>query len=153
MLESDFFFFILNNMPWIWLFLLIILAVIESFTLALTTIWFAAGAFVMVFLSFLHIPLPVQIVLFALISCVLLIFTRPLALKKLNIKRLAANADSLIGASVLVQDAVTELKKGSAKINGIVWNAESEDGQAIESGTKCTITAIKGNTLVLRRSL
>ncbi len=150
---TDFCFLVFNNMPWAWLILTVAFAVIEALTLSLTTIWFALGAFAMIFLSFMPIPFPVQIILFALISSVLLVFTRPIALKKLNTKKLAANADSLIGTQAVVLDAVGEQQKGSVKIKGIVWNAESEDGQAIESGIKCTIIEIKGNTLVLRRTL
>ncbi len=152
---ADFSFLIWNNMPWVWLALVVIFAVIEALTMSLTTIWFALGAVAMIFLSMAHIPLPVQIILFALISCVLLVFTRPVAIKKLNMKNSLTNADSLIGMQVVVQDAIEEMKKGTVKINGVVWNAIADNsGEAnIQSGTKCTVTAIKGNTLVLRRTL
>ncbi|MCR5761747.1 MAG: NfeD family protein [Treponema sp.] len=150
---TDFCFLLWNNMPWVWLVLAIVFILIESLTMALTTIWFAIGAFIMIFLAFLPIPFPAQIVIFAIISCALLIFTRPLALKKFNAKNIATNANSLIGTQVIVQDAITEFQKGSVKINGITWNAEEENGQSVEPGTKCEVTEIKGNTLVLRRSL
>ena len=145
-------------MPWVWLGLAVIFAVIEALTLSLTTIWFALGAAVMIFLSMVHIPLPAQAVLFAVISFALLVFTRPVAVRKLNLRKSATNSDTLIGMQVVVQDAVQEMKKGSVTVNGVVWSAQAElsaenQENSIPSGTRCTVTAIKGNTLILRRTL
>ena len=41
---------LLDNLPWFWVAVTIICVVIESLTLALTTIWFGISAFLMVFL-------------------------------------------------------------------------------------------------------
>ena len=41
--------FILNNLPWFWLIVVVLCIVIESLSMALTTIWFACGAFAMIF--------------------------------------------------------------------------------------------------------
>ena len=49
-------FFDYRIMKWIWVALVVIFALIEAFTMGLTTIWFALAALVMVFLSFLKIP-------------------------------------------------------------------------------------------------
>jgi membrane protein implicated in regulation of membrane protease activity len=70
------------HMRWIWLAIMVILVIIEVFTLGLTTIWFALAALLMVFLSFLPIPLIPQLIIFLAISAALLIFTRPIAIKK-----------------------------------------------------------------------
>ena len=75
---------ILNNLPWFWLSMVIIFTVIEVFTAGLTTIWFAIGSVPMIFLSYLPIPFLYQVLLMLVISIVLLIFTRPFAVKKLN---------------------------------------------------------------------
>ena len=79
--------FILEYLPWFWLFLVILFTAIEVATFGLATIWFALGALVMLFLSPLPIPFLWQILLFLIISSVLLIFTRPVAVKKLKVGR------------------------------------------------------------------
>ena len=139
---------ILNNLPWFWLIVVVLCIVIESLTMALTTIWFACGAFMMIFLSLAPIPFRWQLFIFVAISLALLIFTRPLAAKKLA-KKMPTNADSLIGKKVLVVQRMTELDKGAVKAGGIVWTARAEKGQRIEKGAECEVVRIEGNTAVV----
>ena len=104
----------------------------------------------MIFLSFAPIPGKWQLLIFTLLSCLLLVFTRPIALKKLKKKQVATNSDSLIGKRAELLEPVTELDKGSLKANGIIWSAKSEDGTAIPAGTECVIKSIEGNTLLVQ---
>ena len=55
---------ILDNLPWVWFAVTVLCAGFEALTLGLTTVWFALGALVMVFLSLLPIPPVVQVLLF-----------------------------------------------------------------------------------------
>ena len=135
---------------WIWVALVIVFAVIEACTFGLTTVWFALAALVMVFLSFLNISLPVQGLLFLAISAVLLIFTRPLAVKKFKIGREKTNVDSLVGKQVLVIKTISEFEKGEVKLNGIVWSAHSDASAEITKGTKCEVVRIEGVQLIVR---
>jgi len=138
------------QMHWIWVALVIIFAVIEAFTFGLTTIWFAISAFVMVFLSFLKIPLPVQIIIFLLISGVLLFFTRPIAVKKFKSGKVKTNVDSLVGMHALVTRKISEFDRGEVKLNGQFWTARSEDGSTINEGTKCEVVRIEGVQAIVR---
>jgi len=138
------------QMHWIWVALVIIFAVIEAFTFGLTTIWFAISAFVMVFLSFLKIPLPVQIIIFLLISGVLLFFTRPIAVKKFKTGRVKTNVDSLVGMHALVTRKISEFDRGEVKLNGQFWTARSEDGSTINEGIKCEVVRIEGVQAIVR---
>ena len=70
--------------PIIWLVILAVLVVIEIITLGLTTIWFAGGALAALVVSLLGGPIWLQILLFIGVSVILLIFTRPLAVRYLN---------------------------------------------------------------------
>jgi len=135
---------------WIWVALVIIFALIEVFTLGLTTVWFAIAALVMVFLSFFPIPLTAQILIFLAIAALLLIFTRPVAIKKLKIGREKTNVDSLIGKHALVVKAIGEFERGEAKINGQIWSARSEDNNTIAEGAKCEILRIEGVQIIVR---
>ena len=142
--------FILSGLPWFWLAVMVVCVLIELFTMGLTTIWFALGALVMVFLSFTHIPFKWQLLIFAVISLVLLIYTRPLVLKKFNFKKAATNADRLIGRRALVVSPIKELEKGAVKIDGVEWSAASYDGSCIEAGTQCEIVSIEGVTVKVK---
>jgi membrane protein implicated in regulation of membrane protease activity len=130
--------------------MVIIFAVIEVITFGLTTVWFAIAALVMVFLSFLKIPLAVQVLIFLAISAVLLIFTRPLAIKKFKMGKEKTNVDSLIGKHVLITKTISEFEKGEVKVNGLVWAARSENNTDITEGTKCEIVRIEGVQLIVR---
>jgi membrane protein implicated in regulation of membrane protease activity len=138
------------SMRWIWVALVIVFALIEVFTLGLYTVWFALAALVMVFLSLLDIPLSVQLLIFLAISSVLLIFTRPLAIKKLKLGREKTNVDSLVGMHALVTRAIREFEKGEVKLNGQFWSARAEDNSAVPEGTKCEVVKIEGVQAIVR---
>ena len=138
------------SIRWIWVALTVILAIIEVFTLGLTTIWFALAALVMVFLSFLPIPIVFQILIFLAISAVLLIFTRPVALKKFRTGREKTNVDSLIGKYALVTKKIGEFDNGEVKLNGQIWSARSENGSELNEGTKCEVVRIEGVHAIVR---
>ena len=129
---------------WIWVGLTILFALIEIFTLGLTTVWFALAALVMVFLSFLNIPFSWQILIFLVISAALLIFTRPLAIKKLKAGKEKTNVDSLVGRHALVTKQISEFEKGEIKINGVYWSAHTEGNTEMKEGDKCVIVRIEG---------
>lgn len=144
--------FFFDWLPWVWLALCVIFGVVEAMTFSLTTIWFAFSALVMVFLSFLRIPLPVQLLVFASVSAILMIFTRPLIQRKLMVKKTRTNIDALAGKKVLLSEKISGGCKGQAAINGVVWNVMSEDGGEIEAGTECEIVGVRGATLVVRKA-
>jgi membrane protein implicated in regulation of membrane protease activity len=132
------------SVRWIWVAMVIILTLVEDFTLGLTTIWFALSALVMVFLSFLPIPLTAQILIFLIIAAALLIFTRPVAIKKFKMGKEKTNVDSLIGKDALVIKTIAEFEKGEVKLNGQIWSAMSEDNTEIKEGTRCRVIRIEG---------
>jgi len=135
---------------WIWLALTVLFAVIEGLTLGLTTIWFALGALVMIFISFLPIPLVFQIMIFLAISTAFLIFTRPLALKKFKTGKEKTNVDSLIGKNALVTKKITEFEKGEIKLSGQIWSARAEESAILEEGAKCTVIRIEGVQAIVK---
>lgn len=141
---------LLNYLPWIWLGVAILCLLIEGFTFSLTTVWFAVGAIVMIFLSLTHMPFQWQVLIFLVISLILLIFTRPFAVKKLHVKKTPTNSDALIGKKVIVTERITDLERGAVKLNGVVWTASSENGETIEKGTECSVVDIQGATAVVK---
>lgn len=141
----------MNNLPWFWLGMVIVFTVIEIFTAGLTTIWFAIGSIPMIFLSFLPIPFLYQVLIMLVISIVLLIFTRPFFVKKLNANKEKTNVDALIGKTALVTKKITKFEKGEVKIDGKIWTAKSVSDEDIEEGTECLLQSIEGVTAIVSK--
>ena len=72
------------SMVLFWLAVMVIMLIIEIATLGITTIWFAGGALVAFVLAMFNVPFLVQIFVFLIVSFILLIFTRPVAVKYFN---------------------------------------------------------------------
>ena len=137
---------------WFWLAICVICIVIEVSTLSLTTIWFAIGAFAMVFISMIAMPFQYQLLIFTAISVIPMIFTRPIAVKKLAVKRSATNSDSIIGKKAIVTEKITPLEKGAIKVNGLIWTAKVQDESEFAAGDLCEIVSIEGATAVVKKA-
>lgn len=140
-----------DNLPWFWVAVTIICVVIESLTLALTTIWFGISAFVMVFLAFTPLPFPAQLFIFVALAMVLLIFTRPVVKQKINQKKIATNYERIIGQIAVVTKKITATDKGSVKINGMEWTAAVREDVVLEEGSKCIVEEIAGVTAYVKQ--
>ena len=136
-----------------WLILFVILLVIEILTMGLTTIWFAGGALVAFILAFVGFGLPVQIIVFLLVSIGLLVLTRPIAMKFFNQERQKTNAESLIGQKAIVLERIDTLHgTGRAEVNGMEWSAKTDDsGETIDAGEVVVIEGIQGVKLIVRK--
>ncbi len=135
----------------VWLIILLAMLIMEVATMGLATIWFAGGALVATILAALGVMLPVQIIVFLLVSIILLFFTRPIALKYFNKERTKTNVDSLTGKHAIVVEEVDNLKnKGKATLNGMEWSVKAvEDGMVIPEGAVVTIAAVSGVKLIV----
>ena len=132
--------------PFYWLIALVVLLIIEIITLGLTTIWFAGGALVAFIAAMLQAPLPVQIVLFFVVSLVLLIFTRPIAERYFNANRQKTNVNSMIGKEAKVTADIDNFDQtGQVMIGSVEWTARSEeDGVKIAAGSRVEICRVEG---------
>lgn len=137
--------------PIYWLIAVAVLLVLEILTLGLTTIWFAGGAFVAFIAGMCHAPLWLQMVLFLVVSIVLLIFTRPVAEKKLNASRVKTNVDSLIGKYGKVLEEIDNFNQtGKVLLNGMEWTARSEQPERkIPPEAKVEVKEVKGAHVVV----
>lgn len=135
-----------------WLGAAAILIVIEIITMGLTTIWFAGGALVSAVMAAFSLPLWSQIIAFAIVSVILLILTRPWALKYLNSRTVRTNVDSLIGQTALVTQDIDNLNaKGQVKVKGQIWTARSiSDDVQLHEGQKVTIESISGVKVIVK---
>lgn len=135
-----------------WLALFIVLIVIEILTMGLTTIWFAGGALIALLLAFAGFGLPVQIAVFFIVSIILLLLTRPIAMKYFNTERQKTNAESLIGQQALVlADVDTLHASGLVKVNGQEWSAKTEESDGfIPKDSIVSIEGIQGVKLIVK---
>ena len=135
-----------------WLILFVVLLVIEIVTLGLTTIWFAGGAVAAFILALVGFGLPVQIVVFLVVSIVLLVVTRPLALKYFNQERQLTNAESLIGQKAVVIEKVdTVHNSGRVVVNGQEWSAKTDEPDGvIETENVVSVEGIQGVKLIVK---
>lgn len=136
-----------------WLILFVTLLIIEILTMGLTTIWFAGGAIIAYVLAFVGFDLPVQIIAFLLVSILLLVLTRPIAMKFFNQQRQRTNAESLIGQKAVVREDIDTLRGvGRVEVNGMEWSAKTDEPEdTIKAGTIVVIEGIQGVKLIVRK--
>ena len=139
-----------NIMPWIWLGILILSCIVEAITFSLTSIWAAIAALPLIFISKTPLDIKWQLLIFVVLTTVLVIFTRPFAVKKLKIGKSKTNVDSIIGQEVLVTKSIKKFDKGLVKAkNGVIWTAKSKDDSEIEKGSNAKVISVEGNTLTI----
>ena len=134
-----------------WLIAFLVFVGIEIATFALTTVWFAGGALVGLILYLMGASLEVQLSVFAAVSFLLLLLTRPLALQYVNRHVKKTNAESLVGKRAKITEVVdNEAGTGAAVVNGQEWPARAaEAGGKIPVGTSVTIREIEGVKLIV----
>lgn len=137
--------------PFIWLAILAVLLVTEAITAGLTTIWFAGGALVAAVASYFGAGLITQLMLFLCVSLVLLIFTRPAAVKFMNKGVTKTNAESLIGRKAVVIQTIDNLAQtGQVRISDIEWMARTaSDGIVIPENAVVMVKEIQGVKLIV----
>lgn len=135
----------------IWLVLLILFIAIEAGTLGLTSIWFAGGALTALIVAALGGPVWLQVILFLLAALVLLIFTRPIAMKYFNRERIKTNVESVVGRQGIVTDEIDNLQgKGTVVVYGQEWSARScQEGVIIPEGAVVVVEAVSGVKLMV----
>ena len=136
-----------------WLAAMVIFGVIEAATATLTTIWMAIAALLAAGISAFNVPILVQLLSFAVVSAVLVIFTRPLAKRFLDGKIVPTNADRIINAKgVVVKEILPEEGMGQIKVMGQVWSAKSNDKEPISQGEDIVVLGIEGVCAIVERS-
>ena len=130
--------------PLIWLAVALVMLIIEAATVQMVSIWFCLGA------AILGGSIPVQIVVFVVISGVTLAFTRKFVKKVLRVKKTPTNADSVIGAiGQVVEPIDDEAGTGRIKVEGMDWSARTTDGSKLPEGVKVKVKAIAGVKLMV----
>lgn len=136
-----------------WLVIFVVLLLIEIFTMGLTTIWFAVGSLCSFGAALLGFGIPTQIGIFFVVSIVLLIATRPIAMKHFNKAREKTNVESLIGQTAKVMEDIDETHGvGRVIVNGQEWAAKADTKEeCLQKGDIVSIMGIQGVKLIVTK--
>ena len=140
-------------MVWIWLAVFVITVCVEAATQDFVSIWFAMGSLIALAICYFA-PFYVEIIVFAVISLVSLILTRPLVKKLMDRNERYTNTDEFVGKRTILEKRVSKFNAGEVKINGIIYSAILPEAETadIEQGTVVEIVALKGNKIIVRKT-
>lgn len=136
----------------LWGIVLIAGVIVEIVTVQFVSIWFACASLVSMIMAGLGTPRWLQLLVFAAITTILLLLTRPIV-SRFRGGYVRTNADMNVGKTALVTEEIkNELSKGRATIDGVSWKAVSEDGSSIGCGEVVVIKDIDGAKLIVAKS-
>ena len=135
-----------------WLVFLIILLIVEIITVGLTSIWAAGGALAALILNILGLSLMWQVAAFFAVTFVLLIFTRPFAVRFINTQREKTNYEGIIGKTIRIAERVDNIRQtGMAIVNGQEWTVRAErDDLILEPEMLAKVVNISGVKLIVK---
>ena len=129
----------------IWLVLLVVFLIVEAFTVATVSLWFAGGALAALLTALVGGPVWLQAALFLAVSAVLLACLRPLVRKHFTPKIHSTNVDAVVGKRGYITVSIdNDAASGTVKLGGMEWTARSADGKRIEAGTLVEVCRIEG---------
>lgn len=135
---------------YVWLVLLILFLMAEGATVALVSLWFAAGALAAIIAALLGASVGLQLALFLVVSVALLAMLRPVLKKYVNPKIQRTNVAALVGQECTVIEAIDNLAAtGRVKMGGMTWSARSIGEENIPAGTVVKIEAVQGVKLLV----
>ena len=93
------------------------------------------------------------IVLFLVVSIVLLVLTRPVALKYFNNKRQSTNVESMIGRQGVVLETIDTIKsQGLVEVDGETWSARTDEPEGvIPKDTVVSVEGVQGVKLIVKK--
>ena len=100
-------------------------------------------------------PVWLQVVLFLAGSALLLLLTRPMAVKMMYKGTVRTNADSLIGKEAVVTEKIDNLHStGTVQVNGQEWTARSVNPEhVIEKEEIVMVRSIEGVKLIVGKRI
>lgn len=139
--------------PYFWLFAFALLLLAEAATMGLATIWFAGGSLAAFAVNLLGGNQWFQVGTFLAVSFVLLVFTRPLAVRYINQNREKTNVDGLICKTAVATEDIDNIQaKGRVQVNGLSWAARTEGGDTvIRKGEIVEVLSIEGVKLIVKK--
>ncbi|HEX3068124.1 MAG TPA: NfeD family protein [Thermoanaerobaculia bacterium] len=138
---------------WFWVLLAFLLLTVEFFATTAHIGFFAVGAFIVAILVGLGLPIPLwaQLLTFAISSVVLLIFVRPVVVRKLGLSKTHV-VDTMVGEQAIVLVDLAVAAEGKAEMRGSTWTARNVGETQLLKGQRCVVEKVVGLTLYVRAS-
>lgn len=135
-----------------WILVAVICGAIEIFTVGFWFLWLAIAAVVVALLvQFGLLPtLEMQLLIFAIFTLLLIIFTRPLIMRFVKSNDKVSNVKALIGQHGITITPIVPMQFGQVKVNGEVWTAIAEE--ELEENTRVEVIGIDGVKLLVKKS-
>ena len=144
---------------WLWLGAIVLFGVAEVVTESMVSIWFVAGSLAALFTCMSGwslgglTPEATQVLLFAVVSALALVITRPLVRRFLSRPHIPTNSDRLLGmVAKVTEDVDNDRASGAVYVDGKTWTARSADGAVIPAGTQVKVQKIEGVKLLVQFS-
>ena len=136
---------------WVWVLAAFLLLIIEFFTTTAHVGFFAVGAFLVAILVSLNAggPLWFQLIFFATSSVVLLVFVRPIIVRKLGLNKTPL-VDQISGEHAVAIEEMAVQSDGRAEMRGTTWSARNIGDTPLARGQKCVVDRVVGLTLYVR---
>ncbi len=134
-------------MTLIWLLIVIVLGLIELFTVNLVTIWFVASGIVALVLSYFDVPVPIQVAVFAILGIILLFTTKKPLENMLNKTKQKTNVDRVLDMEGIVTEEIDKNSPGEVKVDGKRWTAIADT--KIPKDATVKILKIEGVKLIV----
>ena len=134
----------------IWLIIAVVLALAEIFTLTAALGLLGAAALIASVSAGIGLPVPLQLVVFALTSAVGVIVVRPIAQRHMSAPRsIDFGVDALLGKPAYVLQEVSG-RNGRVRIGGEEWTARAiDDSVVIPAGATANVLQIDGAIAVV----
>lgn len=133
------------TMAIVWFIFLIAFIFAEAATVAVVSVWFAAGTLAAMIAALLGAALWLQIGIFLVVSVGLLLLLRPVTEKLLKPRIKRTNLDAVIGSEGVVTKTIDNTAaQGQVKLGAMEWTARSTSGTEIPAGTRIRVDRIEG---------
>lgn len=138
-----------------WLLWLIIagsMVLLECMTAGFLVIWFGVGALFAMIASLFIESLAIQVGVFAVVSSILILLTKPLVKKFIQKEDEKPNVYTVIGKTALVtKDIDSDKGTGQVKVDSDTWSAKDIDNGNISMGSKVEIIKVEGVKVIVKK--
>ena len=143
--------YLAENLWAAWIAVGIFFLVIELCTAALVSIWFVPAAGITSVLSLIIPSLPLQIVIFVVLSGVFMLLFKKLYKNKIKKPIDEVKAETKIIGKTAITVEKTNKNGGRVKLGDVYWRAITKDGSEINKDETVIITDVEDTTLVIEK--
>lgn len=112
-------------MFYIWLSIVVLLAMIEILTVNLVSIWFVISGILSMITSLFITNVTIQITIFVIFGVLFMLLTKK-TVKKIVPKKEKTNLDRVVGMEGIVTKKITKNTSGEVKVDGKYWTATAD---------------------------